>query len=149
MALTPKTLGEGAHKETSIASAATTDIGALTTLFVLVTGTAPITSLGAGVEKLRFVRFAGVLVLTHNPVSLICPGGVNILTEAGAMGFVSSDASGNWRVRQWTRADGSSLTVPDGDKGDITVSAAGTVWALDADAHLGRIIAAANKVFMN
>ena len=39
--------------------------------------------------------------------------------------------------------------VADGDKGDIVVSGSGTVWELDAAAHIGRMLALQNNIFMN
>lgn len=39
--------------------------------------------------------------------------------------------------------------VSDGDKGDVIVSASGTVWVLDAAAHIGRMLALQNNIFMN
>lgn len=88
-------LDEGAD----IASATTTDIGAATGNSVTVTGTTTITGLGtikAGVWRL--VTFAGALTLTHNPTSLILPGGADITTAAGDSMWALSLGSGNWRV---------------------------------------------------
>jgi hypothetical protein len=55
------------------------------------------------------IRFAAALTLTHNPVSLILPGGADILTAAGDTALATSDADGNWRVRHYQRADGTAL----------------------------------------
>lgn len=69
--------------ETSIASAATTDIGAVNSNFLNITGTTTITSLGTNYNGPRFVRFSGVLTLTYNATTLILPSGQNITTAAG------------------------------------------------------------------
>lgn len=94
----------------SIASAATTDIGAATGNFVQVTGTTAITSLGtvqAGTR--RIVEFTGALTLTHNDASLILPGAADITTAAGDVaGFVSL-GSGNWKCTGYLRADGTAV----------------------------------------
>ena len=90
--------------ETSIASAATCDLGAAGALFVQVTGTTAITGLGSGTNLLRFVRFAGALTLTHNATSLILPGGGDIATIAGDCAIFTSDASVNWRCHSYQRA---------------------------------------------
>ncbi|MFX5506283.1 hypothetical protein ABTD43_20070, partial [Acinetobacter baumannii] len=50
---------------------------------------------------MRWVRFAGVLTLTHNAVSLILPGGANITTEAGACALVESLGGGNAKVQYY------------------------------------------------
>jgi len=84
--------------EVSIASAAVTDIGAAASTAVAITGNNTITSLGTAPNCIRFVRFAGALALTHNAVSLILPGGGNIVTAAGDAAIFKSDASGNWRA---------------------------------------------------
>lgn len=90
--------------EVSVASAASCDLGAAGSLFVQVTGTTTITSFGAGTNKLRFVRFAGALTLTHNATSLILLGGASRTTAAGDVGVYASDGSGNWRERGYFRA---------------------------------------------
>jgi hypothetical protein len=93
--------------ETAVASAATCDLGAAGALFVEVTGTTAITSFGTAANRLRFVRFAGALTLTHNATSLALLGGASRVTAAGDTGLYTSDASGNWRERDYRRADGS------------------------------------------
>jgi hypothetical protein len=93
--------------EAAIASAATCDLGAAGALCVEITGTTTITSFGSGANKIRFVRFAQALTLTHNATSLILLGGASRVTAAGDVGFYTSDASGNWRERDYRRADGS------------------------------------------
>lgn len=104
------TLG-GAHwgAETSIASAATTDLGTVSTHRAQITGTTGITSFGTGVNLMRLIRFSGVLTITHNGTSLILPNAINITTAAGDMALVTSDASGNWRMHWFSRATGVPL----------------------------------------
>ena len=86
--------------ETSIASAATCDLGAAS-LFVQITGNTTITSFGTGTNRLRFVRFAQALTLTHNATSLILLGGASRTTAAGDVAIYASDGSGNWRERSY------------------------------------------------
>ena len=96
-----------------VVSAAITDIGAVNSNFVHVTGTATITSLGvaaAGVS--RTAVFAGALTLTHNAASLKLPGGANIGTAAGDVADFVSLGSGNWRCTGYMRASGQALVVP-------------------------------------
>jgi hypothetical protein len=96
--------------EVSLASASTTDLGAQTSQKVLVTGTTTITSFGTVASgTVRDVRFNGALTLTHNATSLILPTGANITTVAGDILRAISEGSGNWRIRYYTRADGTSL----------------------------------------
>jgi hypothetical protein len=83
--------------EVSIASAATSDLGAAASLFVQMTGSTTITSFGAAANLLRFVRFAGALTLTQNATSLKLLCGSDRLTQAGDSGLYASDSSGNWR----------------------------------------------------
>lgn len=97
--------------EASIASAATCDIGAAGALFVAVTGTTTITGFGTAANRLRFVRFAQSLTLTHHATSLVLPGGANIVTAAGDMACFTSDGSGNWRCRHYARADGRMVNM--------------------------------------
>ncbi|GAA0548037.1 hypothetical protein FHS83_000943 [Rhizomicrobium palustre] len=90
--------------ETSIASAGTCDLEAAGSLFIQITGTSTITSFGSAANKLRFVRFAQGLTLTHNAASLVLLGGTSRVTQAGDVGLYASDASGNWRERAYFRA---------------------------------------------
>ena len=110
--------------ETTIASAATCDIGSLATQCAYVAGTTAITSFGTGTNKLRFVRFAGALTLTHNATSLILLGGASRTTAANDTGVYVSDASGNWREREYFRAANDPGKTPAvlGNSGQLTVT---------------------------
>lgn len=94
-----------ATKGSDIASATTTDIGAVAGLMHDITGTDTITGLGtvsAGIWKI--LKFEDALTLTHNATSLILPGGTSILTVAGDVGIFISEGSGNWRCVSYTPA---------------------------------------------
>lgn len=110
--------------ETTIASAATTDIGSATTRRVVISGTTTITSFGTQPNRERLIRFTGALMLTYNATSLILPGAANITTAAGDIAYLSSDGSGNWTVREYQKADGTPLgqggTI--GTSGSFTLS---------------------------
>ena len=94
--------GDLANKGSDIASATTTDLGAVVGLMHDITGTTTITGFGtvsAGLWKI--VKFEGALTLTHNATSLILPGSANIVTVAGDVGIFMSEGSGNWRCLAW------------------------------------------------
>lgn len=96
---------------TSVASAATTDLGAAATREVLITGTTTITAFGTVAAGVRVAgRFGGVLTLTHNGTSLILPGGANITTAAGDRFVALSLGSGNWIVTDYVRASGRAVS---------------------------------------
>ncbi|WP_259669098.1 hypothetical protein [Rhizobium lentis] len=89
----------------TVASAATTDIGAATSQNVTITGTTTITSFGTvAAGTFRRLRFSGILTLTHNGTSLILPNASNILTAAGDTLEAISLGSGNWVVTSYERA---------------------------------------------
>lgn len=97
--------GNLAHKGADIASATTTDLGAVVGFFHDITGTTTITGFGtvsAGVWKC--LQFDGAVPIIHNATSMILPGGANITTAAGDVAFATSEASGNWRVVSYFRA---------------------------------------------
>lgn len=99
----------------SVASAATTGLGAPTSNVVIITGTTTITAFSAvAAGAVRYVTFAGSLILTHNGTSLILPGAANIATAAGDTAIFVSLGSGNWRCLQYTRASGVPLVVSTG-----------------------------------
>ena len=106
----------------TIASATTTDIGAATSNYVIVSGTTTITGLGTiaqGAE--RIVRFSGALTLTYNATSLILPGSASITTAAGDVGRFVSEGSGNWRCINYSKANGTSVVVA-GVSGNVPLS---------------------------
>lgn len=94
-----------------LASATTTDIGLQNTTVLNITGTTTITSFGLNYNGPRFLRFAGVLTLTHNATTLILPGGANITTAANDCAIVvpSGTPANGWRVVGYMRADGTAL----------------------------------------
>jgi hypothetical protein len=94
-----------ASKGADIASATTTDLGAIGGLYHDITGTTTITGFGtvrAGTPKI--IKFEGALTLTHNSTSLILPGGANITTADGDIAFLVSEGSGNWRCVSYFKA---------------------------------------------
>lgn len=97
--------------EVTVASAATTDIGAANSNFVAVSGSATITSLGTMTNRMKFVRFTGAPLLTYNSTSLVLPGGANIQTAVGDEAIFASDGSGNWRCLSYQPVAGLSPVV--------------------------------------
>ncbi len=97
-------------KGSSIASAATTDIGAADSQFVSVTGTTTITSLGStAAQNHVWVQFDGIVTLTHHATSLILPTGANITTAAGDVAEFVRVSGSNWKCVGYQRADGTPL----------------------------------------
>lgn len=98
---------QSAYAPQTIASAATTDIGAAISNVIYVSGTTTITALGtAAAGVIRTVKFLGALVLTHNATSLILPGTANITTAANDTAEFLSLGSGNWQCTRYTPASG-------------------------------------------
>lgn len=133
------TMTQGGPKvaELTVASATTCNIlGALSDL-IAISGTTTITSLGTGASRLKFVRFTGALILTHNATSLILPGAANITTAAGDCMVVESDASSNVRVLSYQKADGTAIVAPPtvwtgASNAEVTVASASTTDILGA-----------------
>src|SRR5574340_200191 len=95
---------------TATASAATIDLGAITTgSYLHITGTTgPITSFGtvaAGVE--RILVFDSTPTITHNATSMILLGGASRTLAAGDVSVFRSEGSGNWREVAYQPANGS------------------------------------------
>jgi hypothetical protein len=90
---------------TDIASAATTDLGAVNAENLRVTGTTTITAFGTAPSGTRRqLRFAAPLTLTHNGTSLILPAAANITTAADDRAEAVSLGGGNWIVTSYTPA---------------------------------------------
>jgi microcystin-dependent protein len=97
----------GIGAATTIASAATTDIGTLTTHFASITGTTAITSFGSSAATsapIYQVRFSAALVLTYNGTSMILPGGASIATAANDSAVAQYLGSGNWQILTYQSA---------------------------------------------
>ncbi len=118
--------------ETTVASATTTDLGAVASDKVSITGTTTITGFGtvaAGVK--REGRFTGALTLTHNATSLILPGNASITTAAGDRFQAYSLGSGNWVISSYTKADGTAVV---GGSGSVATD---TIWDAAGDLVVG------------
>ena len=88
-----------ATAEVDVASAATTSIASTVSSNIRITGTATIFSFGSAPNGVtRKLRFAGFVELAHNAASLILPGNVNIITDAGDTAEARSLGNGNWVV---------------------------------------------------
>lgn len=120
----------------TIASAGTTNVLGAASLFVTVSGTTTITSLGTGTLQLKIVRFSGALILTHNATSLILPSGANITTANGDTMVVISDSSSNARVVSYQKADGTAIvgaaTWTGVSNAEVSVASASTTDILGA-----------------
>ena len=90
----------------SLASATTTDLGSVPQACVTVTGTTGISSLGASAPpgQIKFVTFAGALILAYSATSLILPGAANLLTQAGDTASFECLGGGNWRCLSYQPA---------------------------------------------
>ena len=94
----------------TIASAATTDIGAAVSNVIYISGTTTITALGtAAAGVIRTVRFLGALTLTYNATSLILPGAANITTAANGTAEFLRLGGGNWQCTRYTTARASRI----------------------------------------
>ncbi|WP_298958788.1 DUF2793 domain-containing protein [uncultured Methylobacterium sp.] len=98
--------------ETSLAAAATVDLGAAPTLKVAVTGNATVTSFGTGPNRVRLLRFTGAVTLTHDAAALVLPRNATLVAAAGDTCLAVSDAAGIWRVWHYQRASGKPLAGP-------------------------------------
>jgi len=94
----------------TIASAATTDIGAARANMLRLTGSAAIASFGSAPSgTMRWLWFDGVMSITYNATSLILPGATSIVTAAGDVAAFVSLGGGNWRCSAYMRASGAAL----------------------------------------
>lgn len=95
----------------NVASATATNLASSTGTSVTITGTAVITSFTAlPAGALRHLTFAAAATLTHNATSLILPGATDIVTAAGDTAIAQSLGGGNYRIRGYQRANGTSVS---------------------------------------
>ncbi len=112
-------------------AAATIDLGSAPVGKVALAGAATVVSFGAARHLERLVHVVdGGGTLTHNATSLVLPGKANIVMAAGDCFHATSDASGNWRVRGYTRASGKPVgAVAAADIADASASGRGVLTA--------------------
>lgn len=91
--------------QTSIASAATVDLGSVREQTILITGSTPITSFGstAPIGTVKFCRMNGAILLTHDGVNLVCQGFKSIMGADGDTFIAKRDTSGGWVVMNYVR----------------------------------------------
>lgn len=104
-------LAGAAVPEVTVNAATTTDIGAAASMRVVINGGATITSFGAQINRLRFVRFNGVSTLT-NGATIALLRGRNRTTAVGDQGIYLSDATGAWRELNYITASGALFGNP-------------------------------------
>lgn len=124
-----------------VASASETDIGAVSSDYVRITGTTTITSLGtapAGTQ--RWVVFQGALTLTHGS-NLLLPGAANITTAANDRMFAISSGSGAWIVLLYMKASGLAVAQPAPTRQENVQSGASYTLALSDN---GKVIRRTN-----
>lgn len=114
-------------KASVVASAATTNIWATAGDYLHITGTTTITSLGTApyAGACKTVIFDGVLTLTHNATTLLCPGGRSILTAANDRAVVRADTTANMVIVDFIPAGGN---VPPGSITDFAGSSLPGGW---------------------
>lgn len=101
-------LNEAAY--VTVASAATTDIGAALSNNVLISGTTTITSFGtANAGITRRCKATGAFLITYDGTSLITANAKNIVTKVDDCFTMTSLGSGNWKMTSFTPADGRIL----------------------------------------
>lgn len=128
--------------EQSIASASTVQLALSTSEKIFITGTTNIAGFGSAQSGVRrFVRFEGALTLT-NSATLVCPGGVDISTEAGDAAEVHSFGSSSWRIVGYQRASGAPLFTLS-KVATISVDASATFTFLPASSSPTQVLSAA------
>jgi hypothetical protein len=98
----------------ALTAASTTDLCSSPPAVQTITGTTTITGFGSAcvVGQRKTVIFASATPLTYNATSLILPGQRDYTTSAGDVADAVYLGSGNWRVVNITKVDGSSVVNP-------------------------------------
>jgi hypothetical protein len=111
-----------------ISSASTVNLETATGNVVDVTGTTTITAITLSQGHFRWVRFTGILTLTHSS-SLVLPGAANITTAAGDYALFIGYGSSVVRCADYIKASGVALPDPMTTRGDIIVRNSSNVTA--------------------
>ena len=108
---TPDSIAALWEQGSDIASAGTISVGEGG--YFNITGTTTITDIDFATDKAGrhiWVKFAGILTLTHNASTLILPTGASITTAAGDTACFVSEGSDAVRCVAYQRASGAALT---------------------------------------
>lgn len=148
--------GNKLNFESSLVSAATVDLGLAPSAVVVITGsTGPITSFGSAANvnnPIYFCRFTGTPTLTHNATSLILPSSANIVAANGDTMVAQYLGSGNWKVRDYLRQNGTSLVSSSVSYGSIfgclPSAVAGTSTTASVSVGSGQATDSANTVYI-
>lgn len=122
-AVTPDALAALWEQGADVASAGTVSLGEGG--YFVITGTTTITDVDFVTDKAgrkAWVKFAGVLTLTHNASTLILPTGANITTAAGDTACFVSEGTDAVRCVAYQRASGQALAA-----GAVSLTMASTV----------------------
>lgn len=93
----------------TLVATATTNLGSVPGRYIVVTGNTGISAFGTiKAGTLKFLKFSGTPILTHNATSLILPGAVNKQVVAGDAAIMVSEGGGNWRCLAYLDASASS-----------------------------------------
>ncbi len=109
---TPDSVAALWEQGSDVASSGTISLGEGGYFFV--TGTTGITDIDFATDKAgrkAWVKFAGILTLTHHSTTLILPTGANITTAAGDTACFVSEGSDNVRCVAYQRANGQALAT--------------------------------------
>lgn len=115
---TPDSVAALWEQGSDVASAGTTSLGEGG--YFNITGTTTITDIDFATDKAgrhAWLKFAGILTLTHNASTLILPTGASITTAAGDTACFISEGSDVVRCVAYTRASGSALVDATGGSG--------------------------------
>ena len=122
---------------TTLASAATCELGSKSEGTLSITGTTTITSFGSTAEtgQIKELIFVGALQITYHATSMILPGAASITTVAGDRATFVHLGAGNWNCINYVRATGAAL-VAGYLFGNGTVSAPGLSFTNEPDCGL-------------
>ncbi len=102
-----------------------------------ITGTTTITDIDFGTDRAGrkvWVKFAGILTLTHNASTLILPTSANITTAAGDTACFVSEGSDAVRCVSYNRASGAALTSSSSTPWDYSPPTAASMSLVSGDA---------------
>lgn len=130
-----------------ISSATTVNLETATGNVVDVTGTTTITTVTLSQGHWRWVRFTGILTLTHGS-SLVLPGAASITTAAGDYALFIGYASSVVRCAAYVRAASLGISGPGSSTSGNAVTWSGTAGAVLADAGAAPLLQGLHTVWI-